>query len=446
MTAPLQRPQVGTEVQPDLSILIVSHGHADLVRACLASLNDAALAGLTCEIIVTDNLAEPGFLASIGGPRPDMALRVNDVRLGFGANMNRAAAQARGRVLLLLNPDTAYHQGQIAAAVAWLEADTTRGMVAARLLNADMTEQRNFRHFPTMAVTILRGLHAERWAWRPRFYRDSLLEMTVIDAPTKVDWVYGSFMLIRASTFRAMGGFDEGYFMYYEDVDLCHRLGRAGLGCYVYPQLSFLHHHLRTSAQTGSGSSYRKHHIQSFLRYLKRSHAYFASPVMPQAVQDRAAHPPRYRLVQLLLAVLTVGTTLVAGAIVAQAFELPKSAFRPDMLAMFVLLAQFMLQEFDPVRLGDTPRRVVGVVESTIMALFPWALVLVVWGTLAPTGALVLFVALTLILTATVTYAVTRAIPSEGARIGVVLAADGPGLAGGLPALPIGQTLSLIHI
>lgn len=428
----------------DLSILIVSHGHGELVRQCLESLFGGALHGLAHEIIVTDNLGEEGFLDLIGGPRPELIVQTNDKAMGFGANMNQAAARARGRILLLLNPDTAFHEGNIAEAMAWLEADSARGIVAAGLLNADLTEQRNFRHFPTMAVTLARGLRADSWRWRPRFYRESLLEDTVHDGPTRVDWVYGSFILIRASTFRAFEGFDEGYFMYYEDVDLCLRLARSGVGCYVYPELSFVHHHQRDSAQAGS-NPLRKHHIQSFLRYLKRSHAYF----WPPRTCDQGIDMPRGRAIKFVPQVVLVALILVATNLAAMVsgavFGQPATEFSPVSFAGCLLLAQFMLQEFDPARMGDVPKRVVGVIESAIMGLFPWFLILVFSSTTAPALALGCFAALAIGFSALVTYALSRTIPSPGARIGVVLSQHRLGLADGLPNLPIG-TASVVSV
>ena len=119
--------------ETDLSILIVSHGHEAELQACLPSLAEG-LKGLSHEIILIDNLNEPGFLDRIGGERPGLSVVANDTPIGFGANVNKAARQASGRVLLILNPDTEYVAGQITDAVTFLEADPNRGTVAARLI------------------------------------------------------------------------------------------------------------------------------------------------------------------------------------------------------------------------------------------------------------------------------------------------------------------------
>jgi len=425
-------PPSGADKGPDLSVLLVSHGHADFVRACLASLQ-GAMGDLSHEVIVIDNLAEPGFADRIGGPQPGLQLLANDKRMGFGANMNKAAEIARGRVLLILNPDTEYHAGDLAAAVRRLEADPTCGIATARLLNEDDSDQRNFRQFPTAAITALRGFGADRWAWRPEFYRRSLMEGETLSGDTAVDWVYGSFMLIRRSTFQALGGFDIGYFMYYEDVDLCLRLRRAGLEVKVYPDLTFRHHHQRSSAQRGE-SRLRGHHMRSFRRYLRRSHAYLFSPV----TSARADPVPGWlmRVLPFGLGAVQFLAVWLAGQAMASVSGIGAGALLPVALGAVLLLAQYMLAEYEARRLGDTPRRVIGVVESLLMASLPWAMLQMLHAaTNPPVWALLGFLGLSALLAGLGTFALTLLIPTTGARLGIV--ASG-GLADGVARPPMG--------
>ncbi|MBX3568060.1 MAG: sugar transferase [Rhizobiaceae bacterium] len=458
----------------DLSVLIVSHGHADLIRDCLSNLDDG-LAGLAAEIVVIDNLAEPDFLQRIGGARPGMTVIANEVRLGFGANINKAARSAAGRVLLILNPDTKYHSGQVADAVRFLEADIARGVVAARLLNQDLSDQRNFRSFPSMWIPLLRGFGADHWQRRPGFYRRSLLEDVTIDAPLRVDWVYGSFMLIRKAVFDAFGGFDEGYFMYYEDVDLCFRLRKAGLSTHVFPDLQFLHHHQRTSSES-AGSSHRRYHINSLARYLWKSKGFLMKPQVPDqaaartrqellkaggngasplavAMSPSSMHP----LAQLMFMLAISGATMLAAWLVWTglalagwaAGEMDEPAWGVATLyLLLVLIGQFMLQEFDPTRLGDSRGRVVGVVESSILACFPVTFFVLAFSDVTERIHeiflfLLAFAAVPLNGAAALLFA--RLVSSEGARIGLVVdrgAAD-PGIRA--PELPIGlQVVSAI--
>jgi GT2 family glycosyltransferase len=260
----------------DLSILIVSHGHEAEISACLASLG-GALDGLVSEIIIVDNLNNPAFLQAIGGARPGLKTIANTARRGFGANVNAAARIASGEHLLVLNPDTEYRSGRISDAVAWMRDNADVGVLAARLVYPDGSDQRNFRRFPTLPVAVLRGLGADSWRWRPGFYRRRMLEGVDLSRPVEVDWVFGSFMLMRREIYEAFGGFDETYFMYYEDVDLCLRLRRKGLATVMHPGLIFVHHHHRTSAAEIFGF-HRRAHMKSLATYLRRSGYLFTPP------------------------------------------------------------------------------------------------------------------------------------------------------------------------
>ena len=259
-----------------LSILIVSHGHEQLVARLLASL-PGACAGIEHEIVIVDNLGSPDFQTAIGGLTPVLKILSNDRRLGFGANVNRAERASSGDILLVLNPDTEYVSGSLAKASNYLESHPGIGLLAARLIHPDGRDQRNFRAFPTLPVAILRGLGADSWKKTPKFYRARVLLDMPLDVPRQVDWAFGSFMLIRRHNFEAVGGFDESFFMYYEDVDLCLRLRRQGLETWIYPNLVFLHHHQRTSAEQLVGF-HRRQHLRSLANYLLRAGYLFRPP------------------------------------------------------------------------------------------------------------------------------------------------------------------------
>lgn len=445
---------------PDLSVLLVSHGHADYVRKCLATLPDG-LRGLRYEIILIDNLNEPGFADRIGGPQAHLTIVANTAPMGFGANVNKAAGLAAGRVLLVLNPDTAHVAGQVAEAVAFLEADARRGVVAARLVNTDGSDQRNFRGFPSLAVTALRALGANGWRHQPRFFRRAMLADLQVSGPAQVDWVYGSFMLMRRSTFEQLGGFDEGFFMYYEDVDLCLRLRRAGLSTWLFPDLVFEHDHRRDSSRKVL-NPHQRHHIRSLLRYVRKSGALISPPDAPDEPEfdqpgapmlDLSAPPQAPRnpgvAAQVGFAGAIVLASLAAGLAalgVVALFATDPPAMRDALLigllfSGMTLVSQIMLQELHARGLGDTARRVVGVVESSLMASFPLAVVLLVhgpWNAPPFLGFVALYLPLATVAHALVVRSYSRLLQSTGARIGVVIdrAVPRPGLS--VPKLPIG--------
>ncbi|UFN49754.1 glycosyltransferase family 2 protein [Roseomonas sp. OT10] len=253
---------------PDLSIVIVSHGHEAMLPRCADSLAPA-LEGLRAEIILVDNLQAGGVAAAMRG-RPVTVLE-NTRRLGFAANVNRGAAAATGRHLLVLNPDTEHQAGRLAEAIRYLDGQPGTGMLTCRLLNPDGTVQQNTRRFPSPLFLLVRGLGGDRWRWQPGFYRRGLMRepgtsVMTAQQPCTVDWAFGAFLLLRRALFQEVGGFDAAYRLYYEDVDLARRLRRKGLSVQLYPGLIFRHEHQRSSAARPFSQTWRWH-VGSAIRY-----------------------------------------------------------------------------------------------------------------------------------------------------------------------------------
>jgi GT2 family glycosyltransferase len=114
------------------------------------------------------------------------------------------------------------------------------------------------------------------------------MEETRFDAPHPVDWVFGAFMLMRRTDFERLGGMDEGFRLYYEDVDLCYRFRRAGLATYLFPGIQFVHAHARTSAKQPFGRSWRWH-VESAARYFwKSGYCFSPRPTVAIARSGRA--------------------------------------------------------------------------------------------------------------------------------------------------------------
>lgn len=258
----------------DLSIVIVSHGHEALLPGCVASLAPA-LEGLGAEILVIDNLQAGGAAAALAGTPARVV--ANAAPVGFAANCNRGAAASGGRCILFLNPDTVHRAGRLADALAFLEARPQVGLLGCTLLDQDGTPQQNFRRFPSPAIPIARGLGADRWAVQPGWYRRGLMTDMRTDHPFPVDWIFGAFLLMRRADYQAIGGMDEAYRLYYEDVDLAWRLSRAGLATWVFPALAFEHAHQRSSAKRPFSRAWRWH-VASALRYFSRTLGRSAAP------------------------------------------------------------------------------------------------------------------------------------------------------------------------
>lgn len=253
--------------RPDLSVIIVSHGHEAMLPACVASLAPA-LEGLSAEIVVIDNLPDGRAAEALAG-RP-VRMHRNSRPAGFAANVNRGAQLAAGRHLLILNPDTEHRAGRLADPVALLDRRPDIGILGCVLRDPNGGFQQSFRRFPSLAFLLIRGLGADRWPWRPAFYRERLMERTALADLLTVDWVFGAFMLLRRDDLMRLGGMDEKFRLYYEDVDLCRRFGNAGLATCVMRDLEWAHHHRRASARRPFSRVWRWH-VASALRYFSKA-------------------------------------------------------------------------------------------------------------------------------------------------------------------------------
>ncbi|MCO5123550.1 MAG: glycosyltransferase family 2 protein [Rhizobacter sp.] len=255
----------------DLSVLIVSHGHDEFLPACVASVARALAAdGVRAEILLLDNIA-PRDLTPLPDTLPVvLGRRTNDRPQGLSANVNRLAAAARGRRVLMLNPDTEFLGGSFGDALAYMDAHPGVGVLGARLVYPDGTLQPSYRQFPSPPQLLARGLGADNWPWQPRFYRQRMMAEVALDRPTEVDWLFGAFMLFDAESLHRLGGFDEGFRLYYEDVDICRRFRRAGLSTVYFPALRFTHKHMRASAKRPFSQMWRWH-VASALRYFAKA-------------------------------------------------------------------------------------------------------------------------------------------------------------------------------
>lgn len=266
----------------DVSVITVAYECRELLRAMLASL-DGALGGLTAEVIVVDNASSDGVVEMLRAEWPSVRVIEMGENAGFARANNRGIEGARGRYVMLLNPDTVAHEGALARLADFLDADPRAGVAAPRLLYPDLTDQGTARSFPTAAAALFgrRSLMTKlfpgnRWSRR---YLSGRARGDV--DPFEVDWVSGAAMMVRREVIDRVGGLDEGFFMHWEDADWCHRMKDAGLSVHCIPAARIVHHEggsrrgwpprqLR-AFHAGAYRYYAKHHAPQWwnpLRYL----------------------------------------------------------------------------------------------------------------------------------------------------------------------------------
>jgi N-acetylglucosaminyl-diphospho-decaprenol L-rhamnosyltransferase len=254
---------------PDISAIIVNYNSGPHLAECLTSL-DAGLAGFNWEVVVVDNSSTDGseVVAEKG------AGRVRLVRLptntGFAAAANLGARASVADRLLFINPDCLVAQGFLAPLLHELDTDPRRAAVAPCVINEDGSPQGNARGDPTMMTglfgrsTLLSRLFPSARLAR----RNVLIPLTLQESQSagSVDWVSGSCVLVRREAFNEISGFDERFFLYWEDADLCRRLRNGGWSIRFRPDARVVHVGARSS-RTVKPLAIRAFHRSAYLYY-----------------------------------------------------------------------------------------------------------------------------------------------------------------------------------
>lgn len=211
----------------ELTVSIVNASRRDTLLPLLE-----ALAGEDAEVVVLDNASDDGSAAAVHERFPAVRVLEQPFRDGFGANHNRVIRSTEGRYVLLLSHDAEPEPGAVRRLVAFAEAHPRAAAVAPRLRYPDGSAQPNAWRFPTPAVVALGTLTLARAG----------VVQSRGDEPRRVDWAMGAALLLRRAALDEVGVFDEGYFMYSEETDLCLRLARAGWETWFLPAAVVVHH------------------------------------------------------------------------------------------------------------------------------------------------------------------------------------------------------------
>lgn len=225
----------------DLSIVIVTYNSSAHIGACLRSL-PAALEGLAAEVIVVDNASSDGTAALVARDFPDVRLVERAVNGGFAAGVNAGLAAAGGRYVAWINPDSDVVDGRFADVVAWLDAHPGVGIAGLKLVDPAGRVEPSDRGFPGFhsALGHRYSLLTRIWPGNP-FSKRYLRTGETRDGVRDADWVSGAALVHRRGLAVDLGGLDEQFFMYCEDVDFCYRAAQAGSGVRYLPLVTLRH-------------------------------------------------------------------------------------------------------------------------------------------------------------------------------------------------------------
>jgi N-acetylglucosaminyl-diphospho-decaprenol L-rhamnosyltransferase len=256
--------------------VVVNYESGSALARCVRCLVDDGVA----EVVVVDNGSTDGSLGEVRDSSPEAAVLVPGANLGYGAAANRGVAATSAPFVLIANSDLEVGSGAVAALHRWLSDNPRCALVGPLIRDATGERYPSARRFPSLLDA---AGHALLGLFRPdnrftRAYQQSHLG-TPGRGPETVDWVSGACFMVRRSAFEELGGFDESYFMYAEDVDLCWRLGRAGWHVDYLPTAEVTH---AQGVSTGR-HPYRMvvEHHRSLLRFAARSSTGWRRALLP---------------------------------------------------------------------------------------------------------------------------------------------------------------------
>lgn len=253
----------------DVGAVVITYSPGDMLRRFAASL-DAAGPGIP--LVVSDNGSTDGAPERLAAERRGTTLLVDRTNPGYGAAANAgvAALPESVRWVLVCNPDTELTPAAVERMREVGEADGRIGALGPRIRTPDGAIYPSARRLPSFRVGVGHGLLAGRWRrnpWTRRYLQEELGE---VDAPTPTGWLSGSCLLIRREAFEQIGGFDPGFFMYFEDVDLGKRLGDAGWLNVLVPDAEITHVGGATTSRHRE-KMLRAHHDSAY-RYLTKKY------------------------------------------------------------------------------------------------------------------------------------------------------------------------------
>lgn len=255
----------------DISIVIVNYKSKDLTLRCLKSIKDADWPGLDYEIIVVDNFSDDLSSRDLE-PFGKIKYIMNGQNKGFGAANNQGIRQAQGKYLVIMNPDTVAKTDIFIKLFDFMEKNSQVGVVGPKQLYPDKTTQDTCFRWPNFLTPLYRRTPLGRLRLARMDLDRFLYKDYDKDSPKEVDWLLGSFLFCRAEIIRQAGAFDENFFLYFEDTDLCRRIWLLGYKVVYNPAAQIVHHHQRQSARTPWYKFFTNqaawHHLASWARYL----------------------------------------------------------------------------------------------------------------------------------------------------------------------------------
>jgi N-acetylglucosaminyl-diphospho-decaprenol L-rhamnosyltransferase len=261
-----------------LNVVIVNFRTPELTVRCVKSLLALRIARAS-DMVVVENASPDDSYQNLRTNLPDGVRLVRaSMNRGFGAGVNLGAVAGMRERILVLNPDTYFVDNSIEKALAALDAAPDVAMVGLDLTYPDGVRQYSGRRFYSLLDIIGRRTPLGKLrSLERRVKRHMMIEAWIPGVPFDADWVMGTGFIVKRNVYEELGGMDERYFLYMEDVDLCARVWNSGYRIACVPGARLMHDHQRQSAG-GPLSRAGRHHLQSLLRFRNKFHLPLSMP------------------------------------------------------------------------------------------------------------------------------------------------------------------------
>jgi len=256
----------------DISIVIVNYNNKGFTLNCIKSIEESAFGNLKHEIIVVDNNSDDNIGQILAWQHPKVIFIQNKNNIGMGAGNNVGLKRARGKYVVVMNPDTLAFPSTFAKLFAYMEANSNVGVVGPKQYNPDKSVQDSCYRWPSLLTpffrrTFLGRLGLSDWEIK-RYLMQDYNKKTI----REVDWLLGSCLFMRTSALKEVGWFDERFFLYFEDTDLCRRFWNKKWRVVYNPEVEIIHNHNRESARYPWYAFFMnmasRQHIKSWWRYV----------------------------------------------------------------------------------------------------------------------------------------------------------------------------------
>ena len=254
----------------DLSIVIVNYKNREKALNCLRSIYDADFSNYTFEVILIDNYSCDEIEETVADKFPQVNIIQSGANLGMGKGNNVGIEASKGKYILILNPDTVVEKDAIRLMCDKFIENDEIGMIGPKLLYPDGVHQYSYFMFPELLMPIYRRTPLGKIMNNK--IDKFLMKGYDIDNEIEVDWLMGSCLLTSRDVIDKVGMFDDRFFMYFEDTDLCKRFKKINLKVVYYPKAVVYHHHGRASAEESwylapFTNKLARIHIQSWAKY-----------------------------------------------------------------------------------------------------------------------------------------------------------------------------------